>query len=71
MFPEIDHLPEVTQEDIPASFSIRVKEAFFLTLVFLMSFSGLSLCIDKIYPEDDNTLEDIVVHDSDMAHLDI
>jgi len=61
----------LAQELPPACMAIRLKEAFFLVIVLFMGIAGIQLCIDKIYMQPDKTYEDILVHDSGYAQVDI
>ncbi len=57
------------EENIKMSFTLRCKEYFFLFIVLLMGFSGMSLCIEKFYPSTKGEIKDVIIHDADYVHL--
>jgi len=66
MDPMTDSLPI---EELDYSPSLMFKEYFFLVIVVFMAITGLSLCIQKIYPQSNNDIEQILVHDAEFAHI--
>ena len=56
-------------EELDYSTSLMFKEYFFLVIVVLMAVAGLSLCVNKLYPEAENDIEEILVHDAEFAHI--
>lgn len=64
MDPVTDTSPE---GDVTVSPALMVKEYFFMLIVIIMGFSGLSLCVHKLYPESDDDIENIIVHDIEYA----
>jgi hypothetical protein len=71
MSPNTEKIAIDIGEEIPLTMSIRFKEYFFLLIIFFMGFSGMSLCIDKLYPEKKEKIQDIIIHDIDFAYLDV
>lgn len=67
MDPVTDSLPI---EELDYSPSLMIKEYFFLLIVVFMAISGLTLCVQKIYPQSNNDIEQILVHDAEFAHID-
>lgn len=70
MTPATDNMPLEAFEEIPSSLSIKLKEVFFLSIILMMGVSGMGLCIDKLYPEKKDKIQDIIIHESDMAYVD-
>lgn len=71
MTPNTDNAVLAYQDEIPATLSIRIKEIFFMLMVVIMGFSGITLCIDKVYPKEEKIFEDIIIHDSDVAQVNL
>ena len=71
MYPTTDNITLEAYEEIPSSISIRIKEFFFLVIILFMGVSGMSLCIDKLYPEQKERIPDIIIHETDYAFVDI
>ena len=70
MNPVTDSMPLEVFEEIPSTLSIKFKEVFFLCIILIMGVSGMGLCIDKLYPEKKDKIQDIIIHKSDMAYVD-
>ncbi len=71
MIPQTDNSAILVEEQIPIDNSIRMKEMFFMLLICAMGFSGIQLCVKKFYPDTPSAIDDIVVHETDFAQVEI
>jgi len=71
MFPNTENPSVDLIEETALSLSLRLKEYFFLIIVFIMGFSGMSLCIEKLYPSTKDDIQNIIIHETDYAQVDL
>lgn len=57
-------------EELEYSPSLIIKEYFFLVIVVFMAITGLTLCVQKIYPSSNSDIEQILVHEAEFAQID-
>jgi hypothetical protein len=56
-------------EDQDASYSLGFKEFIFLTFIFFFGFCGFTVCVDKLYNQDQNEkkIQSVTRHDDNLS----
>ncbi len=69
MSPSPDMLsPNTIHFDRVETFSLGFKELLFLGFTLFIGFYGFSICVDKIYATELQSIESITVHDQMISH---